>query len=148
MFDNQNLWVFKPNDCNRGRGVHVFSKIDDLKKLITDYVIGSTSNELSTRKIVQQDATLPSKEEGSIEQRNSVAAVPNYSLFVVQKYIEKPLLIDERKFDIRLWVLVTQDHSCYLFKEGYIRLSSYKYTVAQEEVQNLQIHLTNNAIQK
>ncbi len=57
-------------------------------------------------------------------------------------------MIDERKFDIRLWVLVTQDFACYLFKEGYIRLSSYKYTVAEEEVENLAIHLTNNAIQK
>ena len=69
-----------------------------------------------------------------------------YDLFVIQKYIEKPLLINDRKFDIRLWVLVTQDHCCFLFKEGYIRLSSYKYTIAEDDIQNLAIHLTNNAI--
>jgi len=56
------------------------------------------------------------------------------------------LLIKERKFDIRLWVLVTQEHKCYLFKEGYIRMSSYLYTLESEMMENLAVHLTNNAI--
>jgi hypothetical protein len=55
-------------------------------------------------------------------------------IFVLQKYIEKPLLIDERKFDIRLLVLVDScnltDQKCYLFKEGYIRTSSHKFTLS------------------
>lgn len=44
--------------------------------------------------------------------------------FVIQKYLENPFLIDGRKFDIRVWVLLTHDMTCYFFKEGYIRLSS------------------------
>lgn len=27
-FDGINLWLLKPPDCNRGRGVHLFSSID------------------------------------------------------------------------------------------------------------------------
>ncbi|KAL4485833.1 hypothetical protein ABPG72_012373 [Tetrahymena utriculariae] len=66
--------------------------------------------------------------------------------FVIQKYIEKPFLINERKFDIRMWVLVNQNLDVYLFKEGYIRTSSKKYDVSDQD--NIFIHLTNNAIQK
>lgn len=68
--------------------------------------------------------------------------------FVIQKYLEKPLLINKRKFDIRLWVLVTHDHKCYLFKEGYIRTSSYEFDISPESIDKPFIHLTNNAVQK
>ena len=67
-------------------------------------------------------------------------------MYVIQKYIERPMLIADRKFDIRLWVLVTQDCKCHLFREGYIRMSSYAYTLDDQD--NVAVHLTNNAIQK
>ena len=69
-------------------------------------------------------------------------------VFVIQKYIEKPLLIDKRKFDIRLWVLISQDMRCYIFREGYIRTSSYIFTLEQSHLDHPFIHLTNNAVQQ
>ena len=44
--------------------------------------------------------------------------------YVVQKYIERPLLIKGRKFDIRVWALVTHNRELFFFQEGYIRLTS------------------------
>lgn len=44
--------------------------------------------------------------------------------FVIQKYVERPFLIEKRKFDIRVWVLLTQSMDLYFFKEGYIRTSA------------------------
>lgn len=40
MFDGHNLWVLKPNDLNRGRGVHLFNSLEQLKKLISEYTKG------------------------------------------------------------------------------------------------------------
>lgn len=47
--------------------------------------------------------------------------------FIIQKYIERPFLIYNRKFDIRVWVLINQDMEVYFFKEGYLRTSAFGY---------------------
>ena len=67
--------------------------------------------------------------------------------FIIQKYIEAPLLIDQRKFDIRVWVLVTHTSKVYVFREGYVRTSSTEYTLDQDSILRPEVHLTNNAIQ-
>lgn len=43
--------------------------------------------------------------------------------------MESPMLINQRKFDIRVWVLLTMDARVYLFKEGYLRLTSAVYNL-------------------
>jgi hypothetical protein len=44
--------------------------------------------------------------------------------------------------------MITPDNKCYLFKEGYIRMSSYEFTLSQESIEQPFIHLTNNAVQQ
>ncbi|OMJ82584.1 hypothetical protein SteCoe_16698 [Stentor coeruleus] len=66
--------------------------------------------------------------------------------YVIQKYIEKPLLIYNRKFDIRVWVLITQLENCYFFPQGYLRTSSESFTL--DSLSSKFVHLTNNAVQK
>ena len=62
-----------------------------------------------------------------------------------QKAIEKPLLYHGRKFDIRVWVLVTPHFEIYYYNTPYLRTSSSTYTT---ESLNTEIHLTNNCQQK
>ena len=69
---------------------------------------------------------------------------PN-TYWVAQKYIEKPMLYYGRKFDIRVWVVVTQKKELFFYKEGYIRTSSDDYDMNN---QNNYVHLTNNCLQK
>lgn len=65
---------------------------------------------------------------------------------VVQKYIEKPLLLTGRKFDIRTLVLCDPKMHVYVYDESYLRTSSYQYN--DSDIQNRSIHLTNYAVQK
>jgi hypothetical protein len=58
------------------------------------------------------------------------------------------MLIMQRKFDIRIWVLVTYNLKGYVFKEGYVRLSSLEYSCTDSPTNNTFMHLTNNAVQK
>eukprot|EP00347_Sterkiella_histriomuscorum_P014494 403360664 len=71
-----------------------------------------------------------------------------HNSFILQKYIERPLLIHQRKFDIRVWVIINYDSSCYMFKEGYLRTSSSEYGIDPNNPDDQYVHLTNNAIQK
>ena len=68
--------------------------------------------------------------------------------FIIQKYIEKPLLIHKRKFDIRVWVIVSYTGKWYFFKEGYLRTSGSEFYLDDNNPDNQYVHLTNNAIQK
>ena len=67
---------------------------------------------------------------------------------IVQKYIENPLLINLKKFDIRQWVLVTNDEPLvvWVFKECYLRFTIKDYS--SDQLSNLFAHLTNNSISK
>jgi len=66
--------------------------------------------------------------------------------FVIQKYIERPLLINKRKFDIRVWVLIDHEMNSYFFREGYLRTSCEEFQL--DSLDKRYIHLTNNAVQK
>ena len=67
------------------------------------------------------------------------------SKIILQKYIENPLLYNGRKFDVRLWVLLTHKREIYMFKEGHLKATSFNYT---SDNTDLYIHLTNYSVQK
>ena len=117
-----NMWIIKPINLNRGRCIQVLNDTD----AIVEYL-----EKLQEMK----------KLEG--ENNNNFKC----EHILLQKYLERPLLYQGRKFDIRIWVMfiTNRDNEIFIFKEGHLKAASLKYNPDSED---LFIHLTNYSVQK
>ena len=68
--------------------------------------------------------------------------------YVAQRYITNPLLVNDRKFHVCLYLLITslQPLRAYLHKEGLVLFATSNYTINCESLSDLSIHLTNAAV--
>jgi len=73
---------------------------------------------------------------------------PQAEPYIVQRYIINPLLIGGKKFDMRIYCLVTSytPLTAYLYRTGFARFTHHRYTTNVEDIQNNYVHLTNVAI--
>ncbi|XP_037756645.1 tubulin polyglutamylase TTLL5 isoform X6 [Chelonia mydas] len=69
---------------------------------------------------------------------------------LVSRYINNPLLIDDFKFDVRLYVLVTSYDPLvvYLYEEGLARFATVRYDQGTKNIKNQFMHLTNYSVNK
>ncbi|KAF0852603.1 tubulin tyrosine ligase [Andalucia godoyi] len=70
--------------------------------------------------------------------------------YVVQKYVDRPYLVGGKKFDLRLYALVTSYSplTVWIYRAGFARFSHHRFSMESSEMDNAYIHLTNAAIQK
>ncbi len=83
----------------------------------------------------------------TLEEINALTQSAKHT-FILQKYIEHPLLISRRKFDIRCYSLCTWvngSFKAYAYEEGYLRTSSAEFSL--RTLDNRLVHLTNDAVQ-
>jgi len=115
------LWIIKPSNRSQGQGIVLVNKLKTVKKL--NFIKTITEN--------NQDTTTS-------------------QTYVISKYIDDPFLICHKKFDIRLYALVTSYNpiKVWLFKQGFCRFCNEKYSVDVNDIDNIYVHLTNVAIQK
>jgi len=70
--------------------------------------------------------------------------------YVVQKYISNPFLIGGKKFDMRIYALVTSFSplTIYFYRGGFARFSNSRYSSNPSDISKAHVHLTNVAVQK
>ena len=112
------IWIMKPAGKAQGKGIFL---VKNLKEMY------------------QWKNSLKGGEENAIDET-----------YVCQKYIYNPLLLGGKKFDMRVYALVTcyNPLTVYLYRTGFCRFTSVKYSLNPDDLNNNQIHLTNVAVQK
>jgi len=134
----KNMWIVKPGEnTNRGVGIQVWSSLQEVQNIIRTW---------RPKPILLNNSK--SADNGSKLGGNSKLEDNQRRTFILQKYIDRPLLIKGRKFDIRVFGTMTSINGClkgYFYEDGYIRTSSTKYTSKWNDIF---VHLTNDAVQK
>lgn len=128
-------WIMKPIGASQGHGIFLVNKLSQLQawKPSTTWMAGGGQNNNKTDKHDDADG----KEEGPAQ-------------YVTQKYVENPLLIGGKKFDIRMYALVVSYTPLivYMNRGGFARFSMSRYSSDKSDMTNLGKHLTNVAVQK
>jgi len=114
------VWIMKPTNRAQGKGIFLINKLSQIKKW-----------------------SAGSKVPGYTQQAQK-------DTYIVSKYLDDPLLVGGKKFDLRLYVLVTSYRPLrvYIYREGFARFCTVKYSNDTTDLDNLFVHLTNVAIQK
>lgn len=116
----QTTWILKPCGKSQGAGIFLINKLSKLKKWSRE-----------SKKYLQHHLT-------------------SKDTYVISRYIDNPLLIGGKKFDLRIYVLVTSFRplKAYMFRNGFCRFCTMKYDTSVTELDNMYVHLTNVSVQK
>lgn len=117
-------WIMKPIGSAQGKGIFLFKKLADITEWRRDPKFGFGQQKKEDEKEIES--------------------------YIVQRYIPNPMLIGGKKFDLRIYVLVTSYNplTVWLYREGFARFSGALFSMKPSDIANQFIHLTNVAIQK
>lgn len=128
------IWIMKPIGKSQGKGIFLFDKLSQIANWRQDPKWLRKDEENNRRGGADKD----DDEKKDVEP------------YVVQRYLSDPLLIGGKKFDLRLYVLVTSYAPLvvYMYRSGFARFSHARFSMNAADLSDAMIHLTNVAIQK
>ncbi|KAM6434584.1 inactive polyglycylase TTLL10 isoform 3-T3 [Liasis olivaceus] len=122
IYREPHIWICKPTGSNQGRGIFLLKSQAEVRSL---------------------QARLQSMEEEPLYKKLPYKLPPAR---IVQRYIDHPLLLEGKKFDVRSYLLIacTVPYMVF-FSHGYVRLTCLNYDPRSEDLTS---HLTNQYVQK
>ncbi|XP_062282593.1 protein polyglycylase TTLL10 [Scomber scombrus] len=120
--NKSHMWICKPTGLNQGRGIFLLKSQEDVAAF----------------RLKLQDT--------EVSQANRKTRHRRPQARIVQHYIQSPLLLKGKKFDVRSYLLIacTAPYMVF-FRHGYVRLTCDLYDPSSN---NLSAHLTNQYMQK
>mmetsp|Transcript_32475 Transcript_32475/g.52602 ORF Transcript_32475/g.52602 Transcript_32475/m.52602 type:complete len:444 (+) Transcript_32475:184-1515(+) len=128
------VWIMKPIGKSQGKGIFLITKLSQISDWRKDY---------RWNRVTAND-------DDSKEQMQGQQERPQAEAYIVQKYIPNPYLIGGKKFDLRIYALVTSFSplTVYLYRTGFARFSNTRFSLDPKDLSVTYVHLTNVAIQK
>ncbi|KAM4651943.1 inactive polyglycylase TTLL10 [Discoglossus pictus] len=122
LYKEGQTWICKPTGLNQGRGIFLIKTPEEINNLRSQVQVSNN---------------------GSTYMKNP-SKCPQAR--IVQRYIQNPLLLDGRKFDIRSYLLIASTVPYIVFfRHGYVRLTCNNYDPKSDDLTG---HLTNQYMQK
>lgn len=95
-YPNESLWITKPYNANRGINLKI---VKDITKFKEDFL---NTKRFNLGKYITSLGNIDAKESSETNQNGEDQTVYKVrDKVIIQKYIEKPLLLQNKKFDIR-----------------------------------------------
>jgi len=147
------IWIMKPVGKSQGKGIFLFDKLHQISgwKQVPLWLRNQQEEQQqpAQRRAAAAAAAAAggaAQTEKDDEEKANEAPEP----YVVQRYLSDPLLVGGKKFDLRLYVLVTSytPLTVYMYRSGFARFSHARFSMDAADLADAQIHLTNVAVQK
>lgn len=138
-------WILKPSMSDRGQGIKLFSTMEELQGIFDAWDEGVVTDDEDEEGGDDGDGGGGDADEGGI-------MASHLRHFVAQPYIDPPMLVDGRKFHVRVYVLAVGSMKVYVYRDMLALFASKNYVPpggaeGDDEEVDLDAHLTNTCLQ-
>lgn len=137
---------------DRGQGIRLFSSLEELEAVFGEFeddedeseeeAKGGEEREEGGKRVLVADVAV-----NSGHNRETSVVTSQLRHFVAQSYIHPPLLIHNKKFHIRTYVLAIGGLKVYVYRHMLALFAAKEYLPPWEESSDLTGHLTNTCLQ-